>query len=280
MKSRKLLLTVLCFSFLQFGVYAQETEDGVEFLENPVAEIPATDEATATDDVTTTDEATPAEELSSVEEEIVNIQGKEFEQAENFVEFIRSLDFMLNIGPACYLNTESKTRNAENLLISAPSPLVSPVSIGILWPNYTFVAVEPRVSFYRMYYLWYENRPLPAEIENRTVFALSFMIDLPIVFSLYMKTNRIQLSAGPSVLVRAFSVPTGVANNGDTALAKDYFWAKNRFLYASLGASWLFNASGNLKFGPEVKAYIPVGGLLNKEGLQGALFLAGFKISL
>lgn len=270
MKGKKLFLTFLIFSFTFFQIYSQEdtvnteTETETEVSE---PEIPET-------------------ETTSVEEEIINIKGQEFTTADSFIDFIRSLDFLFDIGPAMYLNQHTYV---DNLLVSSPSPSFDPVTIGILWPNYTFISMEPSLSYFSFYYLWYDGMALPAEIENRTAATLHFMLDLPVVIQLYLKNNRFQISIGAGILGRVGLLPGGVKNTDsgysgtvetDMELINDWFWDKTRYLYLSTGFSWLYNAYHNVKIGPTVKAYFPIGGIINKEGLQGLIIDAGLKISL
>ena len=56
------------------------------------------------------------------------------------------VDFVLQFEPSLYLNTEST-------LVSAPSPIIYPVSIGFLWPDYSTIAIEPTLSFFMMKHL-------------------------------------------------------------------------------------------------------------------------------
>lgn len=258
MKIRKLFLTLLIFSFLTFPVFSQETEVESE---------------------------TPAEE-TSVEEEIINIKGEEFTTAEDFGAFIRSMDFIFDIGPAFYYN---KYTYIDDKLVSSPSPFFDPVTIGILWPNYTFVSMEPSLSFFSFYYIWHDGMALPGEIENRTVSTLHFMLNLPVVVQLYLKNNRFQLSVGAGILGRVGLLPGGVQESdsgesgtvaSDMELINQWFWDKTRYLYLSTGFSWMYNAYHNVKIGPSVRAYFPIGGIINGEGLNGMIIDAGLKISL
>lgn len=223
-----------------------------------------------------------AQETLEPEEETVDYKGQDFVQSENFLEFIHSLDFVFQMEPGMYLNTESK-------LISAPSPVIYPVTMGILWPNYTFIAVQPSVSFFMMNHLWYEDRALPAEIENRTSTTLSFMFTLPVTISIYTKNSRLQLMPGVSLLARfgllANNVKpedygyTGSAGEDITEI-NNWFWENANFLYLSAGAAWIFNFHNNAKAGPVLNLYIPIGSAINYEGMQGFIVSAGFKISL
>ena len=76
-----------------------------------------------------------------------------------------SADFVLQFEPGIYLNTES-------VLVSAPSPIVYPISVGFIWPDSTVFSVQPTVSFFMMQHLYYDDKALPAEIENRTTTTL------------------------------------------------------------------------------------------------------------
>ena len=97
----------------------------------------------------------------------------------------KNFDFIMQFEPAVYINTEST-------LVCAPSPVVYPISIGILWPNYSKFSIQPSLSFFFMYHLMYNGRVLPAEIENRTSTTLSFMLNIfsstiltPVSFTLW-----------------------------------------------------------------------------------------------
>lgn len=252
----KKFLLILTLSLFSFCLFAQESVEAVNEGESP------------------------AENIET--EETVDYKGKEFTQSESFIEFIHSLDFVFHMETGMYLNTESK-------LISAPSPVIYPLTIGILWPNYTFIALQPTVSFFMMNHLWYEDRALPAEIENRTSTTLSFMITLPVVISIYTKNSRLQLMPGISMLARFGLLANNVASDdygytgtagGDMDEINNWFWKNGNFIYLSAGASWIFKFHNEAKAGPVMNLYIPIGSAINYEGMQGFMFSTGFKISL
>lgn len=267
MNLRKFVFSILIFSF-PFFAFCQSEEPVEVTVEDPVVEVP---------------EEAPVEEVSEAEEE-VNIKGKDFKSSENFREFIRSLDYVLDFGPSVYVNTKST-------LVSAPSPAFFPVSMGILWPNYTFIAMQPSVSVSYMYYLWHDGMALPAEVENRTALTVNILANLPMMVQLYMKKSRVQIMGGIAFLGRVGMLPPGVSENdsgesgsagGDLKLINKWFYDNTRFLYISTGVSWLFNLNeeGTKKAGPEIKAYLPIGGIMNSEGMQGMIITVGMKISL
>ena len=192
----------------------------------------------------------------------------------------QTADFVMQFEPGLYLNTES-------YLVSAPSPIVYPISLGFLWPDDSKIAIQPVVSFFMMNHLYYEDKALPAEIENRTTTTLNFMLNIPAVFSIYRKKSRFQLSAGLGVYMRFGLLSPGVKENDsgwtgsageDVSKINEYFWGKMRWLYATAGGSWLYNLTPQLRAGPTINVYVPVGGLISDKNAQGMIISAGIKI--
>ena len=190
------------------------------------------------------------------------------------------LDIVLQFEPTLYLNTEST-------LVSAPSPIVYPFSIGILWPEYSRVAVQPLLSFFMMNHLLYEDKAVPAEIENRTTTTLSFMLNVPVVFSFFLSNSRFQVCAGPAVLMRFGLLSPGVKETDsgwagsageDVTAINNWFWNDLRWFYFTAGGSWLYNLDSKLKAGPVMQISIPVGGLISNHNAQGMLISLGIKI--
>ena len=190
------------------------------------------------------------------------------------------IDFVMQFEPALYLNTEST-------LVSAPSPIVYPISIGFLWPDRSTFAIQPTLSFFMMQHLLYEDKALPAEIENRTTTTLSFMLNIPVVFSLFLDNSQFQFTAGPGILMRFGLLSPGVKEEdsgwsgsagSDVEKINEYFWNDMRWFYANLGASWLYDLTPQLRAGPVINISIPVGGLIVDHDLQGMLISLGIKI--
>lgn len=190
------------------------------------------------------------------------------------------VDFVLQFEPSLYLNTEST-------LISAPSPIIYPVSIGFLWPDYSAIAIEPTLSFFMMNHLLYENKAIPAEIENRTTTTLSFMLNIPVVFSFFLHSSRFQLDVGPAILMRFGLLSPGVKESDsgwtgtaaeDVAAINSWFWNDLRWFYLTAGGSWLYNLDSKLMAGPVINISIPLGGLIVDKDAQGMLISVGIKI--
>ena len=192
----------------------------------------------------------------------------------------RPFDFILQFEPTLYLNTESK-------LVSAPSPVVYPISIGFLWPNYAKIAVQPTLSFFMMHHLLYEGKAVPAEIENRTTTTISFMLNVPVVYSFFLSTSRFQVWAGPGFLLRFGLLSPGVKETDsgwtgtageDVSAINSWFLNDLRWFYFTAGGSWLYNLTTNLRAGPVTQISIPVGGLIKDQNAQGMLISLGIKI--
>lgn len=193
---------------------------------------------------------------------------------------IKSFDFVLQFEPAVYINTQST-------LVSAPSPVVYPISFGVSWPNNNSISIQPTISFFMMNHLFYENRALPAEIENRTTTTLSFMLNIPAVYSVFLDNSRFQFSAGPAALMRFGLLSPGVKESdsgwsgtatSDVSKINAWFWNSARWFYFNAGASWLYNVSKELKAGPTLNCYIPLGVIITDHDVQGMIISLGIKI--
>jgi len=207
--------------------------------------------------------------------------GKTYEPAESFKDLLSATDFLMEFAPAFYINDNSN---------GAPSPIIYPVSIGFFWPNYTFLSIQPTLSTFMMYHLWYDGQALPAEIENRTSATYSFIFNFPVVISLYPNdSNRAQFMGGLAFLVRFGHLPKGVESSDsgysgsageDMSNINKYFWSNGRFLFISAGVCWLHNFTQRIKAGPSVNAYLPVGSILSGENLQSMIISCGLKVTL
>ena len=190
------------------------------------------------------------------------------------------LDFVMQFEPGIYINTQST-------LVSAPSPIVYPISVGFIWPNEAQLSVQPTLSFFMMQHLYYKDMALPAEIENRTTTTLSFMLNIPVVYSIFLENSRFQLTGGIGVFMRFGILSPGVKADDsgwsgsageDVGKINEWFWGNVRWLYLTLGGSWLYNLTPQLRAGPVINISIPVGGLISDQDAQGMLISLGIKI--
>lgn len=210
------------------------------------------------------------------------IIGKQFTKPEDFKGFLNQVDFNIQMSSSIYVNTQSP-------LVSAPSPILFPFTIGFSWPNYTFLAIQPSVSFFILNSLWHNEMALPSEIENRTATSYCLFFNIPASFSLYLKQSKIQLSVGAGILlpITAISVgvsPTDFGTSGsaelDVAKIQEYYINKGRLFYITAELSWLFEITNKMKLGPVIGAYFPLGSFINDEGFSRFMGHVGVKIGL
>ena len=149
------------------------------------------------------------------------------------------------------------------------------------------IAVQPTISFFMMNHLLYEDKALPAEIENRTTTTLSFMLNIPAVLSYYLENSCFQLTGGLGVFMRFGLLSPGVKDTDsgwtgsageDVGKINEYFWGNMRWFYLTTGGSWLYNLTPQLRAGPTINVYLPVGGLISDKTVQGMIISAGIKI--
>ena len=144
--------------------------------------------------------------------------------------------------------------------------------------------------FFMMDHLWYDGMALPAEIENRTSQTVSFLLNIPAVFNLKQnEKSRFQISTGLALLMR-FGLLAGGVKESDSGYSgsagsdmdkiNSWFWQNARFLYFSLGASWLYTFTDHLKAGPTMNLYLPAGSFISGEGAQALIFSLGLKLCI
>lgn len=202
----------------------------------------------------------------------------------SFKEFMSKVDFVLQFDPSMYLSPES-SKNKSNVI-----NMVYPITFGALWPNDYFIAVQPTLTFFMMEHLWYDQYALPAEIENRTTTTLSFMLNIPAVYSFYFKNkSKLQLAAGVGMLMRFGILANGVDGDDsgysgsaekDVENINKWFWEKAHWLYFTTGASWLYPITSKIQVGPTINAYIPMGTLFDQQSVQGLMISIGVKLAI
>lgn len=199
--------------------------------------------------------------------------------------FLKTTSLTFELTPGFYLNPDNSNKN----LVGQTAAPIYPFSIGFTWPNYSSFAIAPSISFFMMNHLYDDGTVYPSEIENRTSQTFNFIVNIPIYISLFTKHGTIQLAPGFSILPRFAILANGVSENdyGYTGSAQSdideinkWFWQNARFLYLSFTGSYLINLTGNVKGGPVVHAYIPLGTIFSGESIQGMILAIGMKIQL
>ncbi len=272
MKRLFFIVTICIFSFALFAQESSITQDVSESNADSVT----------VDSITQEESNSDSESSKLKKNDNIFFLGNLFKPPKSFSEFTQALDFVLQLEPGVSINTESS-------LVSAPTPIIYPITIGALWPDYTFFATQPSIAFFMTNHLWYNGKALPAEIENRTTTTLSFLVNIPAVFSFYIGNTRLQLMPGVALLARFVFLANNVNPNdsgfsgtaaSDVENINSYFWSNGRFFYLSSGISFLINARGTIKVGPVVNVYLPIIPLVTGEGLQATIISIGVKISM
>ncbi|AEE16261.1 hypothetical protein [Treponema brennaborense] len=184
------------------------------------------------------------------------------------------LSFFFTAGVNAMQNTAAKT-------VSAPSPILFSLGFGLQFPAGGWVSFEPRVSFFMQYYLWNSivanGSALPAEIENRTAWVPSLLLDVPAVFSINVHRHTFFAGAGIAFLIRYGFLAGNVGSDeyGDSAFPNStqltaadavkkinhWFWNDLRFLYPELLFGWNMLLPNGWKAGIEIRGYVPLGNL-------------------
>lgn len=171
-------------------------------------------------------------------------------------------------------------------LTSAPSPLPPFFGAEYRWQiPYTFgrtdplpLFLAPSASLYGVKYLWGNDRPLPAEVENRTSSVFSLLLDVPVVY--VIENNRMQYSfgAGLSLLARCGFLESGVSSDeiitGDTLDAGEqvkainkYFWGSARWLYPTVQTGVRYKLETGWGAGATFRLGIPLFNLWSKPSV-------------
>lgn len=181
------------------------------------------------------------------------------------------------LGSALTLNLADKTQ-------SAPSPINFTIGGGAKIKITELISLEPMLDFYSMYYLFYDGRALPAEVEHRTSSVLCFLLDVPVGFNFYLgnsKNANLSCGLGLAFLLRFSFLANGVKSNDEGFLGsaksdddeiKKYFWQKARFIYPEIFAAFDYKISEKLSAGIIAKFYLPVTSLFEGHGFDSSIF--------
>lgn len=194
-----------------------------------------------------------------------------------------SPSFFLSFGPMVLVNTDS---TAE----SAPSPVMYALGGGLdFFPESSF-SFQTKVSFFTNYYLWTGEEAKPAEVENRTATAISFLLDLCGGKKWIFGKNSISLDGGLGFLFRYGILSNGVEESdknpvtGTSAkddikdINSDFFDFMN-MIYPEIAFSYSRSIFDGWKAGVESRIYFPLGSLSNGGGFDNMLFSLSFKLN-
>ena len=203
---------------------------------------------------------------------------------------IKKHSLFFSAAPIVMINTDS----AKD---SAPSPVMFGGGVGGTlfqqWP----VAFQPRLTFFINYYMWDGENARPAEIENRTAIALSFLIDLNAVKIIRRGKHTFQAGGGISILARIGILANGVNADGSAleshqtaatsftdgeaiSSINKWFWSNAHFLYPDITFCWLYDLPNGWKAGLSANVYIPLGSIADGRGVDGMLLTVGGRLEI
>lgn len=201
-----------------------------------------------------------------------------------FSEIDKSLFFTL--GPKIMVNTDDSTK-------SAPSPVMYSLGAGGDFIFKNGISLETQLSFFTNYYLWDGEDSQPAEVENRTATALSFMMDFTggYTFTLGKEKNHLlSVLLGSGILLRHAFLSNGVdsddTNRATGSKASDdvsningTFFSNMNFFYPEISLAYSYILSPVWKVGIETRVYLPAGSLSNDKGLDNMIVSLAAKLS-
>jgi hypothetical protein len=155
-------------------------------------------------------------------------------------------------------------------LDSAPSPLVGLVGAEYRLPVWKpGVYFAPSASLFMLAYLWADDRALPAEIENRTAFVPSLLLDASFLYTI--ETNRFLYSfgGGPALLIRYGFLESGVSSDeksydSDMPAGEQveeinsWLWSSLRWFYPMVQAGVRYRLTNGWGAGASLRAGLPV----------------------
>jgi len=194
-----------------------------------------------------------------------------------------SPNFFLTFGPMVLVNTDSASE-------SAPSPVMYAGGAGFdFFPESSF-GFQTRISFFTNYYLWNGEKAKPAEVENRTATAISFLLDLCGGKKWISGKNSFSLDGGLGFLFRYGILSNGVEERDKNPItgtsAKDDIKDINsdfldfmNAIYPEIAFSYSRNIFDGWKAGVESRIYFPLASLSSGDGFDNMLFSLSFKLN-
>ncbi len=172
--------------------------------------------------------------------------------------------FVFTMGPIGSLNFHTN---------SAPSPILFSGGFGTEIEFFRGMSFTPHISFFAHYCLIENNIVYPAEIEHRTAFVPSFIVDIPFTGDMHFNNSVLRIGAGVSFLLRYALLATGTDSTALNTIQEmnTWFWDDLEFLYPSFQLSWDYIFDTGFAFGVGAKGYVPLASLMRDGSLQNGM---------
>lgn len=170
------------------------------------------------------------------------------------------------------LNLEKPSDTPVQTYNGAPSPVLFAPSFTVKLLLAENVTLEPGVELCFTNYLFKDNKAYPAEIENRTAFVTSLLLDVPAVYTFRLSEHNSLFAGGGLAFnirfgIRAANVTISEAGS-DISNINKYFYQKARFIYPSVQFGWNYKIEDGYEMGLKGKLYIPITSLITKNGFD------------
>ncbi len=155
-------------------------------------------------------------------------------------------------------------------LDSAPSPLAGLVGAEYRLPIWKpGVYFAPSASLFMLGYLWANDQALPAEIENRTAFVPSLLLDASVLYTIEKDRFLYSFGGGPAILLRYGFLESSVSPDeksydsdmsaGDQVEEiNSYLWSSLRWFYPMVHAGVRYRLTNGWGAGASLRAGLPV----------------------
>ena len=154
-------------------------------------------------------------------------------------------------------------------LSSAPSPIAGFLGAEYRYPIMKDVLIAPSISLYGLRYLWADDRALPAEIENRTAFVPTLLIDCPFLYRVEKGRMLYTFGGGPGFTLRWGFLESSVGKNeksysedmtaGDQVKeVNKYLWGSGRWFYPILSGTARYRLENGWGAGLNLRVGIPI----------------------
>lgn len=154
-------------------------------------------------------------------------------------------------------------------LDSAPSPITGLIGLEYRREIRERVFFSPSISLFFVEYLWANDQALPAEIENRTAFVPSLLLDASFVYTIERNRFLFSVGGGPGILLRWAFLDSGVSEDeqsystdmsaGDQVdHINSYMWSSLRWFYPMLHAGVRYRLETGWGGGLTLRTGIPL----------------------
>jgi hypothetical protein len=192
--------------------------------------------------------------------------------------FFGGLNLLINSNGAGVTFVGINPDGSTGGLSSAPSPIAGFLGVEYRYPIKRDVLIAPSISLYGLRYLWADDRALPAELENRTAFVPTLLIDCPFLYRVERGRMLYTFGGGPAVTLRWGFLESGVGKDeksysedmtaGDQVKeVNKYLWGSGRWFYPMLAGTARYRLDNGWGAGLNLRIGIPIFNLWSKPSV-------------